>query len=1337
PNWVEAMQEELLQFKIQNVWTLVDCPKGVRPIGTKWVLKNKKDERGIVIKNKAKLVAQGHTQEEGIDYDEMNVKSAFLYGTIDEEVYVMQPPGFQDPEFLAKVYKVEKAMYGLHQAPRAWYGTLSKYLLKNGFQRALMHEKFQMSAMGELNFFLGLQVLQKEDDIFLSQDKYVGDILKKFGYTDVRSSNTHMDKDNPWGKDRTGKDVYLHLYRSMIGSLMYLTASRPRPYIMFAVCACARHQVTPKECHLHAVKRNFRYIKGHLKLGLWYPKESPFDLVSFSDSDYGGATQDRKSTTGGCQFLGRRLISWQCKKQTIVATSTTEAEYVAAASSCGQVLWIQNQLLDYRLSMPCEALSREYSTSILRFLRLIPLGEHNTDFHPMVDFLEASPLRIEITEEGTKILATVDGIARTVSESSLRRNLKLRDEEGISSLPDAELFENLTLMGYNISPNQKFTFQKGQFSHQWKYLIHTIIDVSQGEACPTDSGFLADQDRATIAKSFPLPYDSAPRVTSPVAVEGSMQHTIPELTALCTSLQRKLSEDDAPIKGRSMDEGEAVAERVSDREAVAERDGIFLSQDKYVGDILKKFGRLISWQCKKQTIVATSTTKSEYVAAASCYHIHTDENVADLLTKPFDAGRFQYLAYAVTFGCLTIDARLYTAKTFDLVWIWLGGDYGNVFLMGFNGIQWVGLLLIIEDKFLPLEPLGLFDCSLLQYFHITVKGEHNTDFHPMVDFFEASPLRYALTVKPTVYVSHLRQFWSTARIEITEEGTKILATIDGIVRTVSESSLRRNLKLRDEEGISSLSDAELFENLTLMGYNISSNQKFTFQKGQFSHQWKYLIHTIMQCLSPKSTGFNEFSSNISTALGEGSGTPTEPHHTPSLEAQTPLHTTHPTSSLLPVTTTSIPIVTPTETTPIRHYTRRIRIAQSSIPLTVADEPASPQRDVSQRDACPIDFGFLADQDRATIVKSSTLPYDSAPKVTSSAAVEGSMQHTIPKLTALCTSLQRKLSEFTDKFQAQEVEINRLYESASPHRDVSQGEACPTESGFIADQDRATIAKSSTLPYDSAPRVTSPAAVKGSMQHTIPELTALCTSLQRQLSELTDKFQAQEVEINQLKERVKLLEEKERAAATNSRDDAPIKGMSIDEGEAVVERVSDDTEEMATVLTSMDAATVLASRVVNVPTDSGSIPTASTLAEGSVLTGSEEVPTASPVFATATVVTPYRRRKGKEVMVESETPKKQKVQEQIDVQIAKELKEQLAKEDQRRAEQIARDAEIARIHAEEELQSMIEGLDSNNETIAKYLEEYRQFSSELLMERRIELISDLVKYQDNYTKVYKF
>nr|GEZ37475.1 hypothetical protein [Tanacetum cinerariifolium] len=200
------------------------------------------------------------------------------------------------------------------------------------------------------------------------------------------------------------------------------------------------------------------------------------------------------------------------------------------------------------------------------------------------------------------------------------------------------------------------------------------------------------------------------------------------------------------------------------------------------------------------------------------------------------------------------------------------------------------------------------------------------------------------------------------------------------------------------------------------------------------------------------------------------------------------------------------------------------------------------------------------------------------------------------------------------------------------------------------------------------------------------------------------IQLKVLEINRLKVRVKLLEEREGLAAKSSGDDAPIKGRSMDEGEADNERISDDSEEMATVLTLMDAATVLASGVIDVPTGNGFIPTASTPAEGSVPTGSKEVPTASPVFANATV---------------------------IDAQVARELEEQLEREDQRRAGQIAKNAEVARIHIEEELQSMIDGLNSNNETIAKYLQEYHQFSSELPIERRVELISDLVKYQDNY------
>ncbi|GKA19177.1 putative ribonuclease H-like domain-containing protein [Tanacetum coccineum] len=202
-----------------------------------------------------------------------------------------------------------------------------------------------MSSMGELTFFLGLQVQQKKDGIFISQYKYVADILKKFDFATVKTASTPMESNKALIKDEEANSMDVYLYRLMIRSLMYLTASRLD--IMFVVCACARFQVTPKMSHLYAVKMIFRYLKGQPKLGLWYRRDYPFDLEAFSDSDYVGASLDGKSTTGGCQFLGKRLISWQCKKQTIVANSTTEADYVAAANCCGQVLWIQNQMLDY------------------------------------------------------------------------------------------------------------------------------------------------------------------------------------------------------------------------------------------------------------------------------------------------------------------------------------------------------------------------------------------------------------------------------------------------------------------------------------------------------------------------------------------------------------------------------------------------------------------------------------------------------------------------------------------------------------------------------------------------------------------------------------------------------------------------------------------------------------------------------------------------------------------------------------------------------------------------------------------------------------------------------
>ncbi|GJU91032.1 putative ribonuclease H-like domain-containing protein [Tanacetum coccineum] len=363
----------------------------------KKVYRNKKDERDIVIRNKERLVAQGCTQEEGIDYDEVFTLVARIEAISslkDDEIFISQrqidfmeyaecipivanstteaeyvAAAIKNPMFhsktkhieirhhfirdsnekkliqmikihtdqnvadlLSKAFNVGKFQY-IYCKYRMLYPL--KVFIEGGLKiqsfltefirvkgdillvqvyvddiifgstrkkmctefKKMMHKKFQMSSIGELTFFLGLQVIQKDDGIFISQDK------------------------------------------SMIRSLMYLTASRPD--IMFVVCACARFQVTPKVSHLYAVKRIFIYLKGQPKLGLWYPKDSPFDLKAYTDSDYAGASLDRKSTIGGCQFLGSRLISWQCKKQTIVANSTTEAEYVAASSCCRQTKHIE------------------------------------------------------------------------------------------------------------------------------------------------------------------------------------------------------------------------------------------------------------------------------------------------------------------------------------------------------------------------------------------------------------------------------------------------------------------------------------------------------------------------------------------------------------------------------------------------------------------------------------------------------------------------------------------------------------------------------------------------------------------------------------------------------------------------------------------------------------------------------------------------------------------------------------------------------------------------------------------------------------------------------------
>ncbi|GJU68754.1 retrovirus-related pol polyprotein from transposon TNT 1-94 [Tanacetum coccineum] len=423
--WIEAMQEELHQFNRLDVWELVDRPLCKNFINMKWLWKNKRDEESTVIRNKARLVAKEYSQQEEIEFEEsfalvarlevvrlfvayathksfpvyqMDVKTTFLNGPLKEEVYINQPYGFIDPHHPDKVYHLKKALYGLKQAPRAWYDEISNFLVSKGFSKGfidptffitkkgedillvkiyvddiifgstnpklskkfekLMHNNFEISMIGELKLFLGIQIHQSPRGIFINQAKYAQEILKKHGMTSCDSVGTLMAT-KPLDADLSGTPIDQTKYHSMVGALMYLTASRPD--IVHATCYCARYQARPTEKHLKEVKRIFRYLKNTINMGLWYPKDTSFELTAFSDSDHAGCLDTRKSTSGGIQFLGGdKLVSWSSKKQDCTSMSSAKAEYVSLSACCAQVLWLRTQLTDYgfhfdKIPMYCDS----------------------------------------------------------------------------------------------------------------------------------------------------------------------------------------------------------------------------------------------------------------------------------------------------------------------------------------------------------------------------------------------------------------------------------------------------------------------------------------------------------------------------------------------------------------------------------------------------------------------------------------------------------------------------------------------------------------------------------------------------------------------------------------------------------------------------------------------------------------------------------------------------------------------------------------------------------------------------------------------------------------------
>ncbi|GJR36922.1 retrovirus-related pol polyprotein from transposon TNT 1-94 [Tanacetum coccineum] len=379
--WFQAMQDEIHEFDRLEVWELVPRLVYVMVIALKWIYKVKLDEYGDVLKNKARLVAKGYRQEEGIDFEEsfspvarieairifianvasknmviyqIDVKTAFLNEDLQEEVFVSQPEGFEDPEHPTHVYRLKKALYGLKQAPMVWYDTLSKFLIATKFFKGAVDPTLFTRKTGKhillVQIYVDdiifastdptscLQVSQSPKGIFINQAKYALKILKKYGMDLTDPVDTPMVDRLKLDEDLKGIPVDQTRFRGMVGSLMYLTASRPD--LVFVVCMCARYQAKPTKKNLEAIKRVFRYLRGTIHMGLWYPKDNTMALTAYADADHAGCQDKRRSTSGSAQFLREKLVRWSSKKQGSTAISTTEAEYIAMSGCCAQILWI-------------------------------------------------------------------------------------------------------------------------------------------------------------------------------------------------------------------------------------------------------------------------------------------------------------------------------------------------------------------------------------------------------------------------------------------------------------------------------------------------------------------------------------------------------------------------------------------------------------------------------------------------------------------------------------------------------------------------------------------------------------------------------------------------------------------------------------------------------------------------------------------------------------------------------------------------------------------------------------------------------------------------------------
>ncbi|GJZ05623.1 retrovirus-related pol polyprotein from transposon TNT 1-94 [Tanacetum coccineum] len=759
-------------------------------------------------------------QEEGIDYDEvfatvarieairmflayasymgfmvyqMDVKSTFLYGQIEEEVYVCQPLGFEDPDHPDKVYKVVKALYGLHQAPRAWYDTLANYLLSN----------------------------RKRKHFYYVKIKYVNEVLRKFNYRDVKSASTPTDLENPLVQDRDAADVDEHLYRSMIGSLMYLTTSRPD--IMFAVCACARFQVSTKTSHLLAVKRTFRYLKGKPSLGLWYSKDSPLELVSYTDSDYAGATQDMKSTTRGS-----------------LDTKPTAG------------LWIRHHFI-----RDCNA------------KKLIQMAKIDTE-HNVADLLtkgfDAGRFQYLVSRtanastdtdgEGNNPLAIHGCVNQDITEASLENISSWQDH--MRATDQAGGKQGKRGKGFMLSGMKKMILSKGGLMKTLTLLLPQDDEIVHDQDTAAERQ-LEDSTAGITVSTAPINISTARESHSTAGRvvygrrskearkdKGKEIMTEPEPVKKSKKLleQERLGLEEAIRLQEKIDEEERA--QVARDEEIA-RQLLALDEERVTTD--PKTTKDVDWNdpsVQKYWDMKNKPNRSEARRKKIVYLRHKKKQKVELNDEKEDLKGYLDIVpredVAVNVDSLStkyplLDWKTYTLSEKFMYYKIIRGDGSSknykilsemlydfdrqdimelyrlvkervYILLMQNGIA---IHMLTEKKYplsqemiskmlskrLEVDQESTQAYELLKFISLdflTIQSTGSEGFHQFIDFLRQSHISYALTKKPEIYISFIKQFWRTVEASTDTDGeVTITAIIDGQSKTITEASLRRNL----------------------------------------------------------------------------------------------------------------------------------------------------------------------------------------------------------------------------------------------------------------------------------------------------------------------------------------------------------------------------------------------------------------------------------------------------------------------------------------------------------------------------------------------------------------